>query len=150
MAAQASKWSPLQKADCIFTLPKNCSKMTSLQKASASNMIYTYHYLSAMTGEPAPFFSIKQLVFSALYGTQAPSKRRGNLNGDQNGDCWASTKWLPNAGAVSSLQKSIMEDSWPHVPKNSFTTKVRWDFNMSQHVLATCPYKSQLMLSSSM
>ena len=31
-------------------------------------MIYTYHYLSTMTGEPTPFFSI----CSALYGTQAP------------------------------------------------------------------------------
>ena len=94
MAAQASKWSPLQKADCIFTWPKNCSKMTSLQKASASNMIYTYHYLSAMTGEPAPFFSIKQLVFSALYGTQAPSKRRGNANGDINRIYYRDLTWF--------------------------------------------------------
>ena len=46
------------------------------------------HYLSTMTGEPTPFFSIKQLVFSALCGTQAPSKRRGNPNGDTFG-CYA-------------------------------------------------------------
>ena len=135
MAAQASKWSPLQKADCIFTWPKNCSKMTSLQKASASNMIYTYHYLSAMTGEPAPFFSIKQLVFSALYGTQAPSKRRGNLNGDQHGDCWASTKCLPNAGAVSSLQKSIMKYHDLMNPKMVSLHKFTG--------ILTCPRKSQ-------
>ena len=58
--------------------------MTSLQKASASNMIFTYHYVSTMSGEPTPFFCIKQLVFSALYVAQAPSKRRGNSNGDMN------------------------------------------------------------------
>ena len=53
-----------------------------LQKSSASNMIYTYHYLSTMPGEPTPFFSTKQLFFSALYGTQTPSKRRRNPNVD--------------------------------------------------------------------
>ena len=56
--------------------------MTSLQKASASNMILTYHYVSSMSGEPTPFFCINQLFLSALYVTQAPSKSRGNPNGD--------------------------------------------------------------------
>ena len=42
------------------------------------------------------------------------------------------------------------EVSWPHEPQNGFSTQVHWDFNMSQKVSATCPYKSQLMLSSSL
>ena len=77
-----AKWSSLQKAGCIFTWRKNWFKMTSLQKASASNMILTYHYVSTMSGEPTPFFCINQLFLSALYVTQAPSKSRGNPNGD--------------------------------------------------------------------
>jgi len=40
--------------------------------------------------------------------------------------------------------------SRPHVPQNSFTTKVHLGFNMFQKVSATWPYKSQLMLSSSL
>ena len=56
--------------------------MTSLQKASASNMIFTYHYVSTMSGEPTPFFCINQLFLSASNVAQAPSKRRGNSKGD--------------------------------------------------------------------
>jgi hypothetical protein len=53
------------------------------KKTSESNMIYTYHYLSTMAGEPTPFFSIKPLgFFSVLYGTQTLSKRTRNPNGD--------------------------------------------------------------------
>ena len=132
MAAQASKWNLLQKAGCIFTWPKNCSKTTSPQKASASNMIYTYHYLSTMTGEPAPFFSIKQLAFSALYGTQATSKRRGNVNRDQNGDCWASTKWLAR---------------FPPYKIRSWIFMTPWNLKMVSLQkftgILTCPKKSQ-------
>ena len=65
----------------------------------------------------------------------APSKRRGNLNGDQNGDCWASTKWLPNAGAVSSLQKSIMKYHDLMNPKMVSLHKFTG--------ILTCPKKSQ-------
>ena len=86
-------------------------------------------------GNQPHFFSIKQLVVSALYGTQAPSKRRGNLNGDQHGDCWASTKCLPNAGAVSSLQKSIMNFHDLMNPKIVSLQKFTG--------ILTCPKKSQ-------
>ena len=65
----------------------------------------------------------------------APSKRRGNLNGDQNGDCWASTTWLPNAGAVSSLQKSIMKYHDLMNPKMVSLHKFTG--------ILTCPKKSQ-------
>ena len=68
--------------------------MTSLQKASASNMIFTYHYVSTMSGEPNPFFCINQLFLSALYVTQAPSKRRGNPNGDPKPLYNHETEWL--------------------------------------------------------
>ena len=46
--------------------------MTSLQKASASNMIYTYHYLSTMTGEPTPFFLYKTASIFQLYTGPKP------------------------------------------------------------------------------
>jgi hypothetical protein len=44
------------------------------KKTSASNMIYTYHYLSTMAGEPTPFFSIKPLVFFQFYTGPKPSQ----------------------------------------------------------------------------
>ena len=101
-----AKWSSLQKAGCIFTWRKNCFKMTSLQKASASNMIFTYHYVSTMSGEPIPFFCINQLFLSALYVTQAPSKRRGNPNGDIFGwfTCiWMHLVYLPTCGIFTYI-----------------------------------------------
>ena len=45
-------------------------------------MIFTYHYVSTMSGEPTPFFCINQLFLSASNVAQAPSKRRGNSKGD--------------------------------------------------------------------
>ena len=53
----------------------------------------------------------------------------------QNGDCWASTKWLPNAGAVSSLQKSIMKCHDLMNPKLVSLQKFAG--------ILTCPKKSQ-------
>ena len=150
MAAQASKWSPLQKADCIFTWPKNCSKMTSLQKASASNMIYTYHYLSTMIGDQPHFFSIKQLVFFSFIRDPRPLKTQRK---SKRGSTWRllSKHKMPAKCWRGFLPTKIdHEFSWPHEPQNSFPTKVHWDFNMSKKVSATCPYKSQLMLSSSL
>ena len=106
-----AKWSSLQKTGCIFTWRKNCFKMTSLQKASASNMIFTYHYVSTMSGEPTPFFCINQLFLSALYVTQAPSKsKRGYLK------------------RCCHLQSNIFQDiKWlDYVISGSTTNSINW------------------------
>ena len=113
-------------------------------------MIYTYHYLSAMTGEPAPFFSIKQLVFFSFIRDPSPLKTQRK---SKRGSTWRllSKHKMPAKCWRGFLPTKIdHEFSWPHEPQNSFPTKVHLDFNMSKKVSATCPYKSQLMLSSSL
>ena len=81
MAVIAPKWSPLQEVVCLFTYPKKLSKIISLQKGGKSNMILHTDFLYKYWGSN-PIFLYKTAIFSALYGTQAPSKCRGNPNGD--------------------------------------------------------------------
>ena len=83
MAVIAPKWSPLQEVVCLFTYPKKWSKIISLQKGGKSNMILHTDFLYKYWGSN-PIFLYKTAIFSALYGTQAPSKCRGNPNGDSH------------------------------------------------------------------
>ena len=101
-------------------------------------------------GNQPHFFSIKQLVFFSFIRDPSPLKTQRK---SKRGSTWRllSKHKMPAKCWRGFLPTKIdHEFSWPHEPQNSFPTTVHWDFNMSKKVSATCPYKSQLMLSSSL
>ena len=85
MAVQSSKLSSLQKTDWYFTWLRQLLQNDLSTKSYAFNMMILTTGLSTHAREPTPFSGMKKLVFSALYGTQAPSKCRENWNRDPNG-----------------------------------------------------------------